>query len=169
MQLARALAEELQAQNEKRALLIGVIAADNTYQSIYAVGYFGLRRKTGVEYDEKHDGEWWREWWKQNKKEYSQEVQDLEIPDFPQRVAKAELSSESRFADADKNMLYHLIGAESSGVPPESGYHLLLVMPGGDGGPDFHSFVRRIHENALSNKFLVAQLIAKDREKSSQN
>ena len=37
--------------------MIAVIIADDTYDSIYGVGYFGLRKFTGVEYDESHDGD----------------------------------------------------------------------------------------------------------------
>lgn len=46
-------------------------------------------------------------------------------------------------------------------TPPADGYRLLLVLPGGDGGPDFHPFVRRIHQNALPKNYLVAQIVAK--------
>ncbi|HEX2971555.1 MAG TPA: hypothetical protein VHP11_04445, partial [Tepidisphaeraceae bacterium] len=37
---------------------------------------------------------------------------------------------------------------------------LLLVLPGGDGSADFHPFVKRIYQNALTGDYLVAQLIA---------
>jgi len=34
------------------------------------------------------------------------------------------------------------------------------VLPGGDGGPDFQPFVRRIWQNALPDGYLIAQLVA---------
>ncbi|MHC4441488.1 MAG: HEAT repeat domain-containing protein [Planctomycetota bacterium] len=60
--------------------MIAVIEADNTYNTVYGVGYFGLGKLTGVKYDESHDGVWWRKWWEKNKKNYSEDVQSLEIP-----------------------------------------------------------------------------------------
>ena len=84
--LARALAEA----DDPRAIpsMIGAIAADNTYDTVYGVGYFGLSKMTGVSYDEKHDGEWWRRWWERNKDEFSETVQRLEIPEI--QVSRAE-------------------------------------------------------------------------------
>jgi hypothetical protein len=43
--------------------MIAVIDADNTYDTVYGVGYFGLGRLIGVEYDKSHNGAWWRRWW----------------------------------------------------------------------------------------------------------
>ena len=60
--------------------MIAVIDADNTYDTVYGVGYFGLGRLTGVKYDESHDGPWWREWWTKNKERFPAEVQAMEIP-----------------------------------------------------------------------------------------
>jgi hypothetical protein len=65
--------------------LIGVIEADNTYDTVYGVGYFGLGKLTDVRYDSEHDGAWWRAWWNENKGQYAAEVQSLEIPDFRKR------------------------------------------------------------------------------------
>jgi RNA polymerase sigma factor (sigma-70 family) len=53
---------------------------NNAQQSRYGIGYFGLRRLTGVNYDDKHDGAWWRQWWANNKQRYPADVQALEIP-----------------------------------------------------------------------------------------
>ena len=53
---------------------------------------------------------------------------------------------------------YYLIGAGAAAArdkPPG----LLLVLPGGDGGADFHTFVTSIH-GALPDGYLVAQLVA---------
>ncbi len=60
--------------------LIGVVEADNTYDSVYGIGYFGLGRITGVSYDEKHDGAWWRSWWEKNAQRYPPDVAKLGIP-----------------------------------------------------------------------------------------
>ncbi len=69
-------------------VLIGLIEADNTYDTVYGVGYFGLGRLTNVTYEETHDGKWWRRWWQENKKRYPAEVQSIPIPDFREEVAK---------------------------------------------------------------------------------
>ncbi len=60
--------------------MIAVIDADNTYKTVYGVGYFGLGRLTGVQYDQSHDGKWWREWWEKNKERYPDDVQRMDIP-----------------------------------------------------------------------------------------
>lgn len=56
---------------------------------------------------------------------------------------------------------YFLIGPDPGSEPPEKGYSLLLVLPGGDGSAEFNPFVRRIYRHALpEKKYVVAQLVA---------
>jgi predicted esterase len=62
-------------------------------------------------------------------------------------------------ANGQKQMRYFLIGP-AKGEPPKPGYRLLLVLPGGDGSAEFRPFVTNILQNALSEKYLVAQLVA---------
>ncbi len=69
-------------------LLIGAIAADNTYHSVYGLGYFGLSKLTGVSYDKSHDGKWWLNWWSENKSRYSESVRNTPIPTFSRRPSK---------------------------------------------------------------------------------
>ncbi len=73
----------------------------------------------------------------------------------------ADVSVFDTHAGGGPNQRYLLIGApkEGAAVPP-SGYHLIVVLPGGDGGEGFSPFVRRLHKNALGETTLVAQLIA---------
>jgi predicted esterase len=54
---------------------------------------------------------------------------------------------------------YFLIG-DTDAKPPETGFGLLLVLPGGDGSADFHPFVKNIQASALPEGYLVAQLVA---------
>ena len=79
------------------------------------------------------------------------------------------VSVQERTAGGNANMRYFLIGAAEaearaaeeetiSPIGPEA--KLLLVLPGGDGGPDFLPFVKRIYRHALSDDYLVAQLVA---------
>ena len=63
--------------------MIGIIDADNTYTTVYGVGYFGLSKLTGVPYDGRFDGPWWRAWWDRNKQNYPPEVRALAIPSLP--------------------------------------------------------------------------------------
>lgn len=72
----------------------------------------------------------------------------------------AEVPSKSLFAGDDKNKRYFLIGADEQTKAPKDGFGLVIVLPGGDGGPDFNTFIKRIYKNALSKKYLVAQLVA---------
>lgn len=67
--------------------------------------------------------------------------------------------AESRMAGGDPNKRYFLIGDTADA--PEKGFGLLLVLPGGDGGEDFHPFVKRLHEHWCPPGYLVAQLVAK--------
>ncbi len=60
--------------------MIGMIEADNGYNSIYGIGYFGLGKFTGVKYHKSHDGAWWRAWWEENSHRFANEVPDPEIP-----------------------------------------------------------------------------------------
>lgn len=62
--------------------MIGLIEADNSYNSIYGIGYYGLSKMTGVPYDETHDGAWWRNWWINNKQRFPADAQAIEIPQF---------------------------------------------------------------------------------------
>jgi len=84
------IAKDLAELGAPRAIpvMIGVIDADNSYDTIYGVGYFGLGfsklgELTGVEYSEFHDGAWWRRWWQENKARFPQAAQDTPIPDLP--------------------------------------------------------------------------------------
>ena len=173
------IAEAFDEAGDARAipLLIGVIAADNSYASVYGVGYFGLRKLTGVKYDASHDGAWWRQWWAENKADYPAKAQAFEIPDFTEEVAQgrkgiktaqreaveaglSDVPSLEVSIDGDENKYYFLIGPKAGAQPPEAGYKLAVVMPGGDGGRDFNPFIRRIFKHALGADWLIAQPIA---------
>jgi predicted esterase len=157
--------------------LIGIIEADNTYDTIYGVGHFGLGELTGVAYEKTHDGKWWRRWWDANKHKFAKEVQSIAIPDFRAEVSQwkaarsqqreqdaladvADIPAERLLVDSNEKMGYFLIGPRKNAAPPKDGYKLLVVLPGGDGGEDFHPFVRRLFKHSLRDDFLVAQPIA---------
>lgn len=61
--------------------------------------------------------------------------------------------------DERKRYLLHAPPSKNTKAPA-SGWKLLVVMPGGDGGADFASFVGRLRQNALDDDWLVAQLVA---------
>lgn len=53
-------------------ILIGVIESDNSYDTVYGIGYFGIGYMqrptlTQVRYSPYHDGPWWRRWWNENR------------------------------------------------------------------------------------------------------
>ena len=76
----------------------------------------------------------------------------LYMPTAENTVAQddvADVSSEELQVGKNENMKYFLIGAEKGEKAPSKGYGLLVVMPGGGGGRDFHGFVKRIFKNAL--------------------
>ncbi|MFA6243415.1 MAG: hypothetical protein WC655_20920, partial [Candidatus Hydrogenedentales bacterium] len=176
------IAQEIAQHGDPKAipLLIGVIDADNTYNTVYGVGYFGLGYEklgeiTGVTYSEDHDGAWWRRWWDENKSRFPKEVQDIPIPDLPKTAKKLsdnanhDADVESELADVpsqeirvgdDANKRYFLIGPKANAQPPQTGFKLAIVMPGGDGGVDFNPFVRRVLKNALGPEWLIAEPVA---------
>jgi hypothetical protein len=51
--------------------LIELIAADNSYDTVYGIGYFALNKLTGVDYQETHDGAWWQNWWRNNSRRFA--------------------------------------------------------------------------------------------------
>ncbi len=75
---ARALAE----MGDPAAIpeMIAMIARKPCYDTVYGIGYFGLSKLTGVEYDESHDGAWWLDWWDQNRLRLPETVRNLSIP-----------------------------------------------------------------------------------------
>jgi dienelactone hydrolase len=167
--------------------MIGAIAHDNTYDTVYGVGYFGLSKITGVRYDEKHDGQWWRDWWQRERSRFPEPARSSDIPQFEKtRAARSDAGDvvrpifamtlgddaaappvEDLHANDDANMHYFLIGPRSK-TPPEEGYRLLLVLPGGDGGVDFADFIKSIATDGMSKQYLVAQLVAPKWDKSEQ-
>lgn len=55
---------------------------------------------------------------------------------------------------------YFLMVPPASQPAPETGWKLLLILPGGDGSADFQPFCRNIHQNALPDGYVAAQLVA---------
>lgn len=76
------IAMALVAMGDPRAIstMIGMIQADNTYDSLYGIGYFGLSKWTGVRYDETHDAAWWRSWMQKNQERLPEAVRGAPIP-----------------------------------------------------------------------------------------
>lgn len=151
--------------------IISVIAAHNAYDSIYGLGYFGLNPLTGVEYDGKHDGVWWKEWWTKNRERMPEEIRHQEIPTLtapPKSDTSKEVPDDEDVADVpgveilgggNRDMRAFLAGP--LGPAPKSGYRLLVVLPGGDGTPEFFPFLKRVAKNSLPPDTLLVQLVAK--------
>ncbi|HEY1601278.1 MAG TPA: hypothetical protein VGG64_16875 [Pirellulales bacterium] len=78
------VAQELLVRDGPKAIpiLIGVIDADNSYDTVYNVGYHVLRGLTNVEYSPFHDGPWWRRWWDSHKQDFPADAQAIGIPEF---------------------------------------------------------------------------------------
>ena len=69
--------------------------------------------------------------------------------------------------DASKRSFFY-IGPKKKSRTPKRGYGLLLVLPGGTGGRDFHPFVKRIYQNTLDGDWVTAQLMAVSWARSKQ-
>jgi predicted esterase len=72
----------------------------------------------------------------------------------------ADIASEECLAGKDESKLYLLMEPREGAGKPDAGHPLLLVLPGGGGGVDFHPFVKRIVKHALPEDFVVAQLVS---------
>lgn len=154
-------------------LLIGAIVTHNAYDSIYGLGYFGLKELTGVAYDETHDGNWWKAWWEKNRQRFPESVRVLEIPKFeappkpdplthvPDAEDVADIPTQNRFAGGDKDKRYVLSGPKPGAKQPEAGWKLLVILPGGDGSVEFHPFLKRVLKEALGEEYVIVQLVAK--------
>lgn len=62
--------------------------------------------------------------------------------------------------DGDARRRYVLIGHDAERQTPKRGYRLLVVLPGGPGSIDFLPFVKRIRKQALTDDWVVAQVVA---------
>lgn len=82
--------------------MIGLIASDNTYNSVYGIGYFGLTALTGVPYSPLHDGSWWKLWWDAHRQELPESVRSQTIPTFPQSQRFMAPLSEELHRNPDK-------------------------------------------------------------------
>ncbi len=149
--------------------LIALIEADNTYWTVYGIGYFALGELTGVNYDEKHDGTWWRTWWSDNRERFGEPLAHVEVPrlnlSIPQRPDgeaddAADVPAEEYYVGGDENKHYFLIGSPHEKAKAAAKSKLLIVLPGGSGGAEFHPFVKRIYKHALPGEYLVAQLVS---------
>jgi len=96
------LPEKLATIGDPRVIptLIGVIDADNSYDTVYGIGYFALGfdklgELTGVHYVFYHDGPWWRRWWENNKARFPKDIQEIPIPTCP-RLSMAAAMFHSR-------------------------------------------------------------------------
>jgi predicted esterase len=72
----------------------------------------------------------------------------------------ADVTSQDLRAGKDENKRYFLIEPPKGVKPPKNGYGLLVVLPGGDGGADFHPFVKRIYKNSIPKGYILAQAVA---------
>lgn len=76
----------------------------------------------------------------------------------PSPVGATEVEALRLYADDDKAKPYFLIPPRKPEAP--DGHRLLIVLPGGNGSAEFHPFVKRIWQNALSDDYIVAELVA---------
>jgi len=79
----------------------------------------------------------------------------------PATPGEADVPSKLLHAGRDARKPYYLIGPKTGARRPQRGYRLLIVLPGGTGGKEFHPFVKNIARRALPPGYLVAQPIAR--------
>jgi len=148
--------------------LIAAIELDGGYDTVYGLGSFGLGRLLDVDYDESHDGAWWRAWWSDNRQRFGPAVARREIPTLV-RDAGAETDAllppdmahvpviDLRVGDDERR---RVLVMGPFGAAPADGYKLLLVLPGGEGSAEFAPFVARLADQQVGAGYVVAQLVA---------
>ncbi len=72
----------------------------------------------------------------------------------------ADVASRDLRTKQNEQQRYFLIGPQAGAAAPEKGWGLVIVLPGGDGSAEFHSFVKRIYKNAVPEGYLAAQPVA---------
>lgn len=83
-----------------------------------------------------------------------EEPETLDAPDV------ADIPTQDLRLGKDEHKRYLLAGPRKGDKEPEKGFGVLVVMPGGDGGANFHPFVKRIYKNAVPDGFLVVQPVS---------
>jgi predicted esterase len=72
----------------------------------------------------------------------------------------ADVPSEDLRAGKDDNKRYFLIGPRKDARTPRRGFGLVVILPGGPGGAEFHPFVKRLFKEAIPDGYLVVQPVA---------
>lgn len=71
-----------------------------------------------------------------------------------------ELPIQDLRAEKDPRKRYVVIGPRRKAKEPADGWKALFVLPGGDGGKDFHGFVKNIAKSAFADDYVVVQLVS---------
>ncbi|MGQ0628358.1 MAG: prolyl oligopeptidase family serine peptidase [Phycisphaerales bacterium] len=160
-------------------ILIAAMEAEGTSASVQTVNTSGLAPLTGVRIKAGQDAAWWRDWWEKNRGRFAENVRALEVPPSgkalspkddgkpkPPEDAGADVldvpSADVR-AGFDNDKRYFMIGVGKENAAPSTGYKVLVVLPGGDGGAGFNLFCRRIFKSGLPDAgagWVVAQMVA---------
>ena len=184
--------EELAKHDDPHAIpyLIGMMEAEPRAAGIVrSQGLARMSKLTGVDDPLKKDTDWWRTWWLEAKAKFPADVPTIEIPDYQSPLAfawteataeekaraaaetkraamqaaladVADVPAEERHAEQDANKRYFLIGSPAAAGAPEAGRPLMIALPGGTGGEEFHPFMRRIYKHVLNEGWLMAQPVA---------
>jgi hypothetical protein len=82
------IAQGMDTLRDPRALpvMVGMILADNTYDSVYGIGYFGLSKWLKVSYEASHDARWWGTWWTEHQADLPPAVRGASIPRLTPRA-----------------------------------------------------------------------------------
>jgi len=78
---------------------------------------------------------------------------------LPAQDDVADIKSEDIRIGGDEHRRYFRIGPRE-GKAPKDGYGLLVILPGGGGGADFHAFCKRIYKNACDDSFVAVQPVS---------
>jgi predicted esterase len=83
-----------------------------------------------------------------------------EKPDYELADDVKKLPAKDLRALGNAKQRYFLIGPHETQRPPQAGYALVLVMPGGPGEANMTNFVRNVWNNCCPQDFVFAQLVS---------
>ena len=72
----------------------------------------------------------------------------------------ADIASQDLRAEGDENKRYFLVGPHKDADVPKNALGLVIALPGGNGGADFHPFIKRIYKHSVPQGYVLAQPVA---------
>lgn len=161
------LADALLASEDPRTIPFLIDLMPNLKTEMAQMVHSALINNLGVQAGNQVDPAWWRDWLQNNQSRLHARFDESKLPSFKvdavptaQYIPDADdvkaIPSASFLVGEDPKKRYFVSGK----IEPGKTKNVLVVMPGGDGSPEFHPFIKRIQMNVLDENWIVVQPIA---------